>query len=53
VEFSRRLIEEFGIASIPVSVFNKDKVDYRQLRFCFAKTDDTLKEAAEILKKVK
>ncbi len=53
VEFSRRLIKEFGIASIPVSVFNEDRVDYRQLRFCFAKTDETLKKAAEILKKVK
>ena len=53
VEFSRRLIKEFGIASIPVSVFNKDRIDHRQLRFCFAKTDETLEKAAEILKKVK
>ena len=53
VEFSRRLIKEFGIASIPVSAFNKDKMDHRQLRFCFAKTDETLEKAAEILKKVK
>ena len=53
VDFSRRLIKEFGIASIPVSVFNKDNVDHRQLRFCFAKTDETLEKAAEILKKVK
>ncbi|WZL90273.1 methionine aminotransferase [Salinimicrobium sp. 3283s] len=53
VDFSRRLIKEFGIASIPVSVFNKGKQDHRQLRFCFAKTEGTLVEAAEILKKVK
>lgn len=53
LDFSRRLIKEYGIASIPVSAFNKDKKDYRQLRFCFAKTDETLKKAAEILKKVK
>ncbi|MGI0105389.1 methionine aminotransferase [Salinimicrobium sp. WS361] len=53
VDFSRRLIKEFGVASIPVSVFNKGKEDHRQLRFCFAKTDDTLVKAAEILKKVK
>ncbi|SOC79119.1 methionine aminotransferase [Salinimicrobium sediminis] len=53
VEFSRRLIKEYGIASIPVSAFNKDNLDHRQLRFCFAKTDDTLEKAAEILKKVK
>ncbi|MHA6279195.1 methionine aminotransferase [Salinimicrobium sp. CAU 1759] len=53
LDFSRRLIKEYGIASIPVSAFNKDKKDYRQLRFCFAKTDETLEKAAEILKKVK
>ena len=53
VDFSRRLIKEFGVASIPVSAFNKDNKDYRQLRFCFAKTDETLEKAAEILKKVK
>lgn len=53
VDFSRRLIKEYGIASIPVSAFNKDKVDHRQLRFCFAKTDETLEQAAEILIKVK
>ena len=53
VDFSRRLIKEYGIASIPVSVFNKDNIDHRQLRFCFAKTDETLEKAAEILKKVK
>jgi methionine aminotransferase len=53
LEFSRRLIKEFGVASIPVSAFNKDKMDHRQLRFCFAKTDDTLEKAAEILKKVR
>lgn len=53
VQFSRRLIKEFGIASIPVSVFNKENVDHRQLRFCFAKTDETLERAAEILRKVK
>lgn len=53
VDFSQRLIKEYGLASIPVSVFNKDEVDHQQLRFCFAKTDETLEKAAEILKKVK
>lgn len=53
VDFSRRLIKEYGIASIPVSVFNMDNIDHRQLRFCFAKTDETLEKAAEILKRVK
>lgn len=52
VDFSRRLITEFGLASIPVSVFSVPGIDHRQLRFCFAKTDETLEKAADILKKV-
>lgn len=49
IDFSKRLIHEHGIASIPLSVFNLDHCDHRQLRFCFAKTRDTLDKAAEIL----
>lgn len=44
-----RLVKEHGIASIPFSVFNVNKEDEKMLRFCFAKTDDTLKRGAEIL----
>ena len=44
-----RLTEEHGIASIPISVFNEHKLDEKILRFCFAKTDDTLKRGADIL----
>ena len=53
VEFAERLIKEYGIASIPVSAFNKGNLDLKQLRFCFAKTDETLEKAGEILKKLK
>ncbi|GAB2761299.1 methionine aminotransferase [Salinimicrobium soli] len=52
VEFAERLIKEHGLASIPVSAFNKENLDHRQLRFCFAKTDETLEKAAEILQKI-
>ena len=52
VDFSKRLITEYGLASIPVSVFSLPGEDHRQLRFCFAKTDETLERAAEILMKV-
>lgn len=38
VDFANRLISEYGIATIPVSVFNIDNRDDKQLRFCFAKT---------------
>ena len=48
-DFAKRLIIEHGVASIPPSVFNENKLDQKVLRFCFAKTDDTLKKAGEIL----
>lgn len=44
-----RLTKEYKIASIPISVFNENNLDTGVLRFCFAKTDETLKKAAEIL----
>ncbi len=49
VLFAERLIKEKGIASIPTSVFNLDQEDFKMLRFCFAKTDETLEKAAAIL----
>lgn len=53
VDFAKRLTIESGLASIPLSVFNENNLDYKVLRFCFAKRDDTLKKAAEILNAVK
>ncbi len=52
VVFANRLIAEFGIASVPVSAFYHDAFDAKVLRFCFAKSSETLKKAAEILIKV-
>ncbi|WP_242203926.1 methionine aminotransferase [Aestuariivivens insulae] len=49
VDFAKRLTVESGIASIPLSVFNTNNIDHKVLRFCFAKKDDTLKRAADIL----
>jgi methionine aminotransferase len=37
------------VAAIPVSVFYNDGSDHRVLRFCFAKKDETLVKATEIL----
>jgi methionine aminotransferase len=51
-DFAARLIKEFGIASIPVSAFYHDAIDAKVLRFCFAKSSDTLKKAAELLHNV-
>ena len=47
--FARKLTVEHGLASIPISVFNTGGVDHRHLRFCFAKTEETLLAAAKIL----
>ena len=52
VDFAKRLTKESGIASIPLSVFNSNNLDNKVLRFCFAKTDDTLKKAADILNRI-
>ncbi|KPM31028.1 Putative aminotransferase [Croceitalea dokdonensis DOKDO 023] len=52
VAFAERLIKEYRLASIPISVFNLNNEDNKQLRFCFAKTEETLDKAAEILNKI-
>jgi methionine aminotransferase len=52
VEFAKRLTREHKITGIPCSVFFPDLQDDRVLRFCFAKNDDELLRAAEILKSI-
>ncbi len=49
LDFARRMIIEFGVAAIPPSVFYHDRQDNKVLRFCFAKQDRTLEQAAEVL----
>ncbi|TWO31353.1 aminotransferase class I/II-fold pyridoxal phosphate-dependent enzyme [Seonamhaeicola sediminis] len=49
VDLAKRWTIEKQIASIPLSVFNADGFNDKVLRFCFAKKDDTLKRAADIL----
>ncbi len=49
MEMARYLTREKGLASIPVSAFYKRKTDHKVLRFCFAKSEDTLSKAADIL----
>ncbi len=47
VAFCRRLVTEVGVAAIPTSVFHADPSRApRFARFCFAKQDETLREAA-------
>ena len=50
--FAIRLTKEKGIASIPISVFYNQAIDHKLLRFCFAKTDETIKKAGELLCKI-
>lgn len=52
VELAERLIIEHKLASIPISVFNTDQIDNKQLRFCFGKKKETLEKAAEILNRI-
>jgi len=51
-DFVRRLTAEFGVAAIPLPVLYETPVDYRVVRFCFAKKDDTLREALRRLQAI-
>jgi methionine aminotransferase len=50
--FAIRLTKEFGVASIPMSVFYQKAPESKLLRFCFAKKAETLEKAAELLCKI-
>lgn len=52
LDFAKRLTREIGVASVPVSAFYHNKTDHRYLRFCFAKSEETLRQAAERLVKL-
>lgn len=49
VAYASRLTREIGVASIPVSVFCAQPPKTRHLRFCFAKDDNILADAASRL----
>ena len=50
--FAERITKEFGVASIPISVFYNDKLNESVLRFCFAKEKEELERAVEKLSKI-
>ncbi len=52
IDFAERLTKEMKIATIPTSVFNEAGKDFKQIRVCFAKKDETLAEAAKILQQL-
>ncbi len=48
-EFSKWLTREHKVAVIPVSAFYENPPEQKLVRFCFAKTDETLEKALEKL----
>ncbi|MBS1745836.1 MAG: aminotransferase class I/II-fold pyridoxal phosphate-dependent enzyme [Bacteroidetes bacterium] len=52
MDFAIRLTKEYGVTTVPVSSFYQSKKDDKVLRFCFAKKEETLKNAAERLLKI-
>jgi methionine aminotransferase len=50
--FSRWLLTEIGVATIPTSVFYRQPVDHGIVRFCFAKKDETLDAAIARLQRL-
>lgn len=48
-DFCKYLTKEVGVAAIPISVFNASGKDNKLIRFCFAKQEETLIEAAKKL----
>lgn len=51
-EFAKKLVVDFGVATIPVSAFYTKNIDHKVLRFCFAKENSTLEKAVEKLTKL-
>lgn len=49
MELAKKWTRERKLASIPVSAFYIQGTDHKVLRFCFAKSDETLLKGAEIL----
>ena len=52
MELARRLTVDHKVASIPVSAFYAKGRDHKVLRFCFAKSEETLLRGAEILNRL-
>lgn len=51
-EYAIQLTKEHKLASIPISVFYHNNADNKVLRLCFAKDNEALEKAAEVLMKL-
>ncbi len=52
IDFTKRLVKEFGVATIPLSPFYANLKQTQCIRFCFAKDEKTLSLATERLLKI-
>ncbi len=52
IDFSKELITRYGVATIPISTFYANGKDLKLVRFCFAKDNNTLEQAALRLQKI-
>ena len=52
IEFTKWLTQEKKVATVPVSVFYHEQTDYKVIRFCFAKENYELEEAAKLLRQL-
>ncbi len=50
-DFAIRITKEFGVATIPVSVFYKAGTDNKVIRFCFSKKERNIGSGVEKLVK--
>jgi methionine aminotransferase len=51
-EFARRIMDEYGVALFPLSVFYHDSIDNKILGFSFARDEKVLSKAAKQLVKI-
>jgi methionine aminotransferase len=51
-DFAFRLLNDYGLATLPLSSFFHEKTKLKMLRLCFAKNNETLEKAADTLKSV-
>jgi len=51
-DFAKKMTTKYGVAVIPVSAFYSKKMNQKIVRVCFAKTENLLAEAAELLNRI-
>jgi methionine aminotransferase len=49
IDFCEELTKKHGVAAIPVSAFYSNKFDQQLIRFCFAKDNETILKATQLL----